>query len=120
YTLSNEAARTLNEVKQKNGKIIAVGTTSTRVLETVANEHHGYFMESSGWTDIYIYPPYTYQAIDGLITNFHLPKSTLLLLISALAGREVVLCTYEEAIRKKYRFFSFGDAMFILPKKDDA
>ena len=85
----------------------------------VKENNNGTFRECSGWTDIYIYPPYQYKAIDGLITNFHLPKSTLLLLISALAGRETILRTYEEAIKHHYRFFSFGDAMFILPKKDE-
>lgn len=119
YTLSAASADVLNETKNNNGRIIAVGTTSTRVLETIAGSHQGKFAAATGWTDIYIYPPYTYQAIDGLITNFHLPKSTLLLLISALAGRETILHAYEEAIKQKYRFFSFGDAMFILPKKDE-
>lgn len=116
YHLSKEAAETLNDVKKKDGRIIAVGTTSTRVLETVARDNDGQFKESSGWTDIYIYPPYTFQAIDGLITNFHLPKSTLLLLISAFAGKKAIFKSYEEAIRHEYRFFSFGDAMFILPQ----
>lgn len=120
YTFSKESAKRLNTVKQNGGNIISVGTTSTRVLETVIKEHEGSFKESSGWTDIYIYPPYKYKAIDGLITNFHLPKSSLLLLVSALAGKETTLRAYEEAIKQSYRFFSFGDAMFILPKKDDA
>lgn len=120
FSLSDESAKILNEVKRNKGRIIAVGTTSTRVLETVAQKHHGMFKEESGWTDIYIYPPYEFKAIDGLITNFHLPKSTLLLLISAFAGRDTVFYAYEEAIKHRYRFFSFGDAMFILPKKDDS
>lgn len=119
FTMSKKSADHLNRVKQSGGRIISIGTTSTRVLETVAQKYEGTFRESSGWTDIYIYPPYTFQAVDGLITNFHLPKSTLLLLISALAGREMILQAYEEAIQKEYRFFSFGDAMFILPKKDE-
>lgn len=113
YQLSEESAATLNEVKAKKGRIIAVGTTSTRVLETIASEH-GCFRQASGWTDIYIYPPYSFKAIDGLLTNFHLPKSTLLLLISALAGRKTILHAYQEAITHRYRFFSFGDAMLIL------
>lgn len=117
YELSSEAAKVLNETKQNKGRIIAVGTTSTRVLETVANKYDGRFEESRGWTDIYIYPPYEYKAIDGLITNFHLPKSTLLLLISALAGKDTIFHAYEAAIEHKYRFFSFGDAMFILPQE---
>lgn len=119
YHLSEENAKTLNSVKENNGRLIAVGTTSTRVLETIVNKFDGRFVASSGWTDIFIYPPYQFKAIDGLITNFHLPKSTLLLLISALAGRETILLAYEEAIKHRYRFFSFGDAMFIEPKKDE-
>ena len=120
YVFSQESANKLNTIKQKGSKIISVGTTSTRVLETVMRDNNGVFKEKSGWTDIYIYPPYEYKAIDGLITNFHLPKSSLLLLVSALAGRDTILSAYEEAIERKYRFFSFGDAMFILPKKDEA
>lgn len=120
FCLSEESANELNQVKENGGRIISVGTTSTRVLETIANEYDGHFKEATGWTDIYIYPPYQYKAIDGLITNFHLPKSTLLLLISALAGRETILQTYQTAIQHQYRFFSFGDAMFILPKKDES
>lgn len=118
YALSEHDANILNETKQTGGNIIAVGTTSTRVLETIAHKYNGQFVASTGWTDIFIYPPYEFQAIDGLITNFHLPKSTLLLLISALANRELILKAYEEAMKKAYRFFSFGDAMFILPKKE--
>jgi len=113
FELSAESASILNETKQNNRKIIAVGTTSTRVLETIAQNNDGKFKETSGWTNIFIYPPYEFRAIDGLITNFHLPKSTLLMLISAFVNREVILNTYEEAIRNNYRFFSFGDAMFI-------
>lgn len=114
YRLSKENARILQEVRESEGNIIAVGTTATRVLETVIQEA-GRFQESSGWTDIYIYPPYTFRAVDGLITNFHLPKSSLLLLISAFTDKEYIFKVYEEAIKEKYRFFSFGDAMFILP-----
>jgi len=116
YQLSAENAQILNETKRSGGKIIAVGTTATRVLETVAQESENGFVESSGWTDIYIYPPYSFKAIDGLITNFHLPKSSLLLLISAFTNKEHIFAAYEDAIEQKYRFFSFGDAMFILPK----
>jgi|SRR5690625_4200704 len=119
YHVSKEVAAIINKVKANNGNIIAVGTTSTRVLETVAGESESNCLTaSSGWTDIYIYPPYDFKVVDGLITNFHLPKSTLLLLISAFVGREKILGAYEEAINHNYRFFSFGDAMFILPKKD--
>lgn len=116
YRLSEKNANLLNQVKQNGGKIIAVGTTATRVLETVIQKGNGRFKEASGWTDIFIYPPYSFQAIDGLITNFHLPKSSLLLLISALVNKEIIFQTYKEAIEEEYRFFSFGDAMFILPK----
>lgn len=119
YTLSHDAATRLNKTKANHGKIIAVGTTSTRVLETVVRDNHGDFHAASGWTNIYIYPPYPFQAIDGLITNFHLPKSSLLLLISAFAGRENMLNVYDTAIKHRYRFFSFGDAMFILPKRNE-
>lgn len=112
YNMSKEVAKKLNETKKNNKKIIAVGTTSTRVLETVM-KNHNQFEESAGWTDIFIYPGYDYKAIDSLITNFHLPKSTLVMLVSALAGRENVLNAYNKAVEDKYRFFSFGDAMFI-------
>lgn len=113
YELSKESAERLNDAKRNGNRVIAVGTTATRVLETIAKENEGYFKETQGWTDIFIYPPYTFQAIDGLITNFHLPKSTLFMLVSAFVDRETMLKTYEEAIQKEYRFFSFGDAMFI-------
>lgn len=113
YILNKESAKVLNETKENNKQIISVGTTSTRVLESNINEA-GYFEAKSGWTDIFIYPPYTFKAIDGLITNFHLPKSTLLMLISAFVDRETILSTYNEAVNEKYRFFSFGDAMFII------
>lgn len=119
YSMSEHAASILNQTKAQGGNVIAVGTTSTRVLETVARDNDGLFQASTGWTDIFIYPPYTFQAIDGLLTNFHLPKSSLLLLISAFAGRDNMLAVYEEAIKHEYRFFSFGDAMFILPKRND-
>ncbi|QWC21819.1 tRNA preQ1(34) S-adenosylmethionine ribosyltransferase-isomerase QueA [Bacillus haikouensis] len=112
YQVSEGTARLLNEVKERGGRIITVGTTSTRTLETIASKH-GKFVEENGWTNIFIYPGYEFKGIDGLITNFHLPKSTLIMLVSALAGRENVLNAYETAVREKYRFFSFGDAMFI-------
>lgn len=114
YMMTEGTARLLNEVKKNGGRIITVGTTSTRTLETIASQNNGKFEEGSGWTDIFIYPGYTYKAIDGLITNFHLPKSTLIMLVSALAGRENILHAYKTAVEERYRFFSFGDAMFII------
>lgn len=115
YDVTEEAATTINRAKERGGKVIAVGTTSTRTLETIASEHDGKIVPSSGWTSIFIYPGYAFKIVDGLLTNFHLPKSTLLMLISAIASREHILAAYEEAIEKEYRFFSFGDAMFIKP-----
>ncbi len=112
YTMSGEVANLLNETKKKGKRIIAVGTTSTRTLETIANKYNE-FRECSGWTDIFIYPGYKWMAIDALITNFHLPKSTLVMLVSSLAGKDNILNAYKIAIDNKYRFFSFGDAMFI-------
>ncbi|MBP3038020.1 tRNA preQ1(34) S-adenosylmethionine ribosyltransferase-isomerase QueA [Bacillaceae bacterium Marseille-Q3522] len=114
YDMSEETAALLNDVRNKGGRIIAVGTTSTRTLETIAAAANGPFQKASGWTDIFIYPGFQFKGIDGLITNFHLPKSTLIMLVSALAGREHVLHAYEEAVKERYRFFSFGDAMFIV------
>lgn len=114
YQMTEGTAKLLNEVRERGGRIITVGTTSTRTLETIAQKYDGRFQEESGWTDIFIYPGYEFKAIDGMITNFHLPKSTLIMLISALAGRENVLKAYEEAVNQKYRFFSFGDAMLII------
>ncbi|MFE4810478.1 tRNA preQ1(34) S-adenosylmethionine ribosyltransferase-isomerase QueA [Peribacillus simplex] len=113
YQMTEGTARLLNEVKDKGGKIITVGTTSTRTLETIASRNDGVFKEENGWTSIFIYPGYEFKGIDAMITNFHLPKSTLIMLISALAGREHVLHAYETAVEEKYRFFSFGDAMLI-------
>src|SRR5699024_8686839 len=113
YHMTQEAADTLNHTKENNHRIISVGTTSTRTLETIMRDH-GQFMETSGWTDIFIYPPYRFQAIDGLLTNFHLPKSTLIMLVSAFSDRDVVLKAYKEAVKERYRFFSFGDAMLLL------
>lgn len=115
YHMSKETADLLNQVKTNKGRIISVGTTSTRTLETIARDHEGKFGESSGWTDIFIYPPYEFKAINGLITNFHLPKSTLLMLVSALVDKDTIIDAYKQAIAKNYRFFSFGDAMLILP-----
>lgn len=112
YEMSFETAKLLNESKRLGKKIYAVGTTSTRVLETVIKKY-GEFRESYDNTDIFIYPGYEFEAIDGLITNFHLPKSTLLMLVSALASKEIILNAYEIAKKNNYRFFSFGDAMFI-------
>lgn len=112
YTLSKEVADLLNETRRNGKRIIAIGTTSTRVLETVAKED-GTFCESSGNTKIFIYPGYKFKGIDCLLTNFHLPKSTLIMLVSALAGKDNVLNAYKHAVKEKYRFFSFGDCMFI-------
>lgn len=114
YSLSQETAELLNETKRRGGRVIAVGTTSCRTLETVGSERNGEpLRESSGWTSIFIYPGYAFTVVDALITNFHLPKSTLVMLVSALAGREHIMKAYKEAVEKEYRFFSFGDAMFI-------
>jgi len=114
YQMSEETAAILNRVRADGGRIIAVGTTSTRTLETIAGRHGGRFVAESGWTDIFIYPGYEFKGIDGLVTNFHLPKSTLIMLVSALAGREHILHAYEVAVKERYRFFSFGDAMLIM------
>lgn len=112
YEMNEETANILNKAKEEGRRIISVGTTSVRVLETVMNKYN-YFCKCSGWTDIFIYPGYKFKAIDNLITNFHLPKSTLIMLVSALASREIILNAYNEAVKEKYRFFSFGDSMFI-------
>lgn len=113
YVIDDEAAQTINEAKECGGKIVAVGTTSTRTLESVADET-GHVRPCSGWTEIFIYPGYEFKIVDRLITNFHLPESTLLMLVSALYDREKILHAYEVAVEEKYRFFSFGDAMLIL------
>ena len=110
--ISKETAETINETRRKGGRVICVGTTSCRTIESWAAED-GTLKESAGWTNIYIYPGYRFKVLDALVTNFHLPESTLVMLVSALAGREHILAAYEEAVREKYRFFSFGDAMFI-------
>lgn len=114
YQLDQTTAEVLNETKASGKRIIAVGTTSARTLETITKSHEGQFIACSGWTDIFIYPGFHFQAIDGLLTNFHLPKSTLIMLVSALAGKEKVMEAYLQAIEQRYRFFSFGDAMIIL------
>ena len=110
--MDRETAELLNETKAAGGRVICVGTTSCRTLESLVNAD-GTFEEKSKWTEIFIYPGYQFKAMDGLITNFHLPESTLVMLVSAFAGRENVLCAYEQAVQERYRFFSFGDAMFI-------
>ncbi len=112
YHLDKENADLINETKKRGNKIIAVGTTSTRTLETIGDEN-GFVREQSGWTDIFIYPGYKYKVIDELITNFHLPESTLIMLVSALAGKENVMNAYNTAVKEGYRFFSFGDSMII-------
>ena len=112
YTMSKETAEVLNKAKKDGRRIISVGTTTTRTLETIMNLYNE-FKECSGWTDIFIYPGYEFKAIDALITNFHLPKSTLVMLVSAFSSKENILNAYNEAVKEKYRFFSFGDAMFI-------
>jgi len=115
YSVGEEAARLLNETRARGGRIVAVGTTSARTLETVALRFpEGAVEPCSGWTDIFIYPGHTFRMVDALLTNFHLPRSTLIMLVSAFAGREAVLAAYREAVRLEYRFFSFGDAMLIL------
>ena len=112
YMVSQEAADIINETKRAGGRIISVGTTSTRTLESVADDQ-GFVRETSGWTQIFIYPGYKFKCVDALITNFHLPESTLLMLVSALASKEQIMNAYEIAVKERYRFFSFGDAMFI-------
>ncbi len=112
YVIDENAANTINETKKQGGRIISVGTTSTRTIETSADEN-GYVTAQSGWTDIFIYPPYKFKCVDALITNFHLPESTLLMLVSSLASKEYIMNAYKDAVNKKYRFFSFGDAMYI-------
>ncbi|WP_144034759.1 tRNA preQ1(34) S-adenosylmethionine ribosyltransferase-isomerase QueA [Sporosarcina sp. P18a] len=115
YVMTEETAALVRKTKASGGSVVAVGTTSTRTLETIASENNGEVVAASGWTSIFIYPGYEFKAIDGLVTNFHLPKSTLLMLLSAFAGRDHVMNAYEEAVKEQYRFFSFGDAMFIRP-----
>ena len=112
YIVDEDQAKLINDTKKNGGRIISVGTTSCRTLESAAGED-GIVKAGSGWTEIFIYPGYKFKAIDGLITNFHLPESTLLMLVSALAGKEHIMAAYEEAVKERYRFFSFGDAMMI-------
>lgn len=112
YVVEDEQAKIINETKTKGGRVISVGTTSCRTLESATDEN-GVLQAKSGWTDIFIYPGYEFKMIDALITNFHLPESTLLMLVSALAGKEKIMNAYEEAVKERYRFFSFGDAMLI-------
>ena len=113
YMIDETAAEKINRAKVNGGRVICVGTTSCRTIESAADEN-GRLKACSGWTDIFIYPGYQFKILDALITNFHLPESTLVMLVSALAGREHVLAAYEEAVKERYRFFSFGDAMFIV------
>lgn len=113
YQISEEAANTINETRNQGGRIICVGTTSCRTIESAAAEDKS-LKPSSGWTDIFIYPGYQFKVMDGLITNFHLPESTLLMLVSALAGREHIMEAYASAVKERYRFFSFGDAMLMI------
>ncbi|HEL7332368.1 TPA: tRNA preQ1(34) S-adenosylmethionine ribosyltransferase-isomerase QueA [Listeria monocytogenes] len=113
YRLTEESAERINKIKAQGGKVVAVGTTSIRTLETIASRHDGKLVAESGWTEIFISPGYTFQAVDVLITNFHLPKSTLIMLVSALSDRTKILAAYNHAVEEQYRFFSFGDAMFI-------
>lgn len=112
YQIDEDAAEKINRAKQRKGRVICVGTTSCRTVESAADEN-GHLEAKSGWTEIFIYPGYEFKVLDNLITNFHLPESTLVMLVSALAGREHVLAAYEEAVKERYRFFSFGDAMLI-------
>lgn len=112
YQITEEAAEKINHAKENGGRVICVGTTSCRTIESAADEN-GKLSACSGWTEIFIYPGYKFKILDALITNFHLPESTLVMLVSALAGKEKVMAAYEEAVKERYRFFSFGDAMFI-------
>ena len=113
YMVEEDQAKLINDTKKNGGRVISVGTTSCRTLESATDEN-GILHSGSGWTEIFIYPGYKFKMIDGLITNFHLPESTLLMLVSALAGKEHIMAAYEEAVKERYRFFSFGDAMLIL------
>ena len=113
YQFSQEAADTLNQVKAKGGRVVAVGTTSIRTLETIGNKFDGHLKADAGWTNIFIKPGYEFKVVDAFSTNFHLPKSTLVMLVAAFAGREFVLEAYRHAVEERYRFFSFGDAMFL-------
>ena len=112
YMVSEDVVNKVNRAKLENRRVVAVGTTSIRTLESVADEK-GFISEKSGWTNIFIYPGYKFKCVDALITNFHLPESTLVMLVSALASKDIILNAYNVAVKEKYRFFSFGDAMFI-------
>lgn len=114
YEITPADAAIIEQCRANGGRVIAVGTTACRTLESVANKYNGKIMADRGWTDIFIYPGYEFRVLDGLITNFHLPKSSLIMLVSAFAGRELVMRSYEHAIKEKYRFFSFGDAMLLI------
>ncbi len=114
YSLPQETVDKINRTKENGGRVIAVGTTSCRTLEAVATKHSGKLVAEDGWTDIFIYPGYTFQVLDGLVTNFHLPESTLIMLVSAFLGYEKTMAAYDVAVKEKYRFFSFGDAMLIV------
>ncbi len=114
YTLDEEAAKVISDTKKNGGRVFSVGTTSTRTLETIARDNDGKIVPASGWTNIFIYPGFEFKCVDGLITNFHLPKSSLIMLVSAFYNREKVLELYDIAVENKYRFFSFGDAMIII------
>lgn len=115
YVVEEDQAKLINDTKKQGGRVISVGTTSCRTLESATDED-GVLRPGSGWTEIFIYPGYRFKMIDGLITNFHLPESTLMMLVSALAGKDRIMAAYEEAVKERYRFFSFGDAMFIDPE----
>lgn len=115
YVVEEDQAKLINDTKKQGGRVISVGTTSCRTLESATDED-GVLHPGSGWTEIFIYPGYQFKMIDGLITNFHLPESTLMMLVSALAGKDRIMAAYEEAVKERYRFFSFGDAMFIDPE----
>lgn len=114
YEINEENATLIRECKQRGSRLIAVGTTACRTLETVATDHEGEIVAAKGWTDIFIYPGYSFKAIDGLLTNFHLPRSSLIMLVSAFTGRDLIMEAYQQAIAERYRFFSFGDAMLII------
>ena len=114
YTLDEDTARIINKTKENGGRVFSVGTTSTRTLETIARDNNGKIVAASGWTNIFIYPGFEFKCVDGLITNFHLPKSSLIMLVSAFYDREKVIELYNIAVKNKYRFFSFGDAMIII------
>ena len=113
YSISKAAAQLINQAKQAGKKVLAVGTTVSRALESAAG-NDGRLMPENGWTDLFIYPPYKFKVVDGLLTNFHLPRTTLLMLVSAFGGKDLILNAYKEAIAKEYRFYSYGDAMLIL------